>query len=337
MNITITKDVSLLPYNTLGVAASCDSLAELSDAQQLTELLSVIRANQWPHLTIGSGSNILFTQHVNGLVIHNAIKGITLLKEGPAYVWLQIGAGEIWHDVVTYCVARGYGGIENLSSIPGTAGAAPIQNIGAYGAEFENIFASLKAMHVSTGQTRTFDCPACEFAYRNSFFKQHPNQFIITEITLRLDKQPRFNLSYQGLLEHIDEQPINLATISQAVTQLRQHKLPDPSRLHNAGSFFKNPMITEPHLHTLQQQHPNIPYYPVDDTHTKIPAAWLIEQLGFKGQRCGQAGVYEQHALVLVNHQHGGSGDELMQLATQIQQQVKAAFAIELIPEVNIL
>lgn len=292
-----------------------------------------------PKLILSGGSNILFTQHFPGLVIKNEIKGIETIKEDDESIWLKIGAGEVWHDFVLFCVNNHYAGTENLSLIPGSVGAAPIQNIGAYGAELKDIFESLTAIRLGDAKPCTFNKADCQFAYRNSIFKHsHKNQYIVTDVTLRLSKQPNFNTDYATLknaLENKQDKPITIKSISDAVIKIRQQKLPDPKVIGNAGSFFKNPEINPQQFSKLQSQFPNIPSFPTQQA-IKIPAAWLIEQCGFKGKRFGDIGVHQHQALVLVNYGNG-NGQAIANLAKDIQTTVHNKFDILLEPEVNVI
>lgn len=340
MSIDIQKDVSLQAYNTFGMSVHAHHFASIHNEAQLKQILSDSHWQQQSKLILGGGSNLLFTQDVAGLVIKMNIKGIEKIKEDDDHVWLQVGAGEDWHQLVRYCVEHGYGGIENLSLIPGTVGAAPIQNIGAYGVELRQTFEHLNAIQISDGKAVTFNHRDCEFGYRDSVFKHRfKNQFIITSVTLRLDKKPEFILSYgavQKTLENMAIEHIDLRAISNAIIQIRQRKLPDPKIIGNAGSFFKNPEIPPQQFSDLQQYHPSMPSYPTDNSHIKVPAGWLIEQCGWKGKRVGNVGVHDKQSLVLVNHGQG-TGKEIQQLAAQIQDSVQSKFQILLQPEVNIV
>ena len=336
----IDHNVSLKSYNTFGIDVAAASLATIKQPTELSELLLDPNWQNQPRLVLGGGSNILLTQNFAGLVIKNAIHGITKTKEDARHVWLRIGAGENWHSFVKYCLQHEYAGVENLSLIPGTVGAAPMQNIGAYGVELKEVFDHLEAINVCDGKTYIFDNAKCHFGYRTSIFKTtYKNQFIITYVTLRLNKNPQPNISYRALQQSLAEANIqqpSITDISKTVIKIRQQKLPDPAKLGNAGSFFKNPLIKQAQLDELQQNYPDVPFYPNGDNHYKVPAAWLIEQCGWKGKRQGNVGVHEHQALVLVNY-GGGTGAELKALAQEIQQTVVDKFAIALQPEVNII
>lgn len=336
----IQKNVSLLPFNTFGFDATARHFVSITSAGQLQELL---RDPQWetvPKWILGGGSNVLLTQDVEALVIQVAIKGIEYLREDQEHVWLRVGAGENWHQFVLHCVENGYAGVENLSLIPGTVGAAPMQNIGAYGVEIKDVFEELQAVEIATGQVHTFDGPACAFGYRESVFKRTlKDRYIITSVTFRLLKIPTFHVTYgdiQKTLEAMQVQDLSLRAVSDAVIHIRQSKLPDPAQIGNAGSFFKNPEISRAHFETLKTQHPTLPGYPIDDKTVKVPAGWLIEQAGWKGYREGPVGVHDRQALVLV-HYGSGTGQQIKKLSGKVQASVEEKFGIKLSPEVNFM
>ena len=336
----IQENVSLRPFNTFGFDATARHFVSITSVSQLQELL---RDPQWksvPRWILGGGSNVLITQNVEGLVIKIAITGIECVHEDEQYVWLRVGAGENWHQFVLYCVENEYAGVENLSLIPGTVGAAPMQNIGAYGVEIKDVFEELQAVEIATGQVKTFDSTACAFGYRESVFKHTlKNQYIITSVTFRLQKTPAFRVTYgdiQKTLEAMHIQELSLRAISEAVIHIRQSKLPDPAQIGNAGSFFKNPEISKSQFEALQAQYPTLPGYPVNDETVKVPAGWLIEQAGWKGYRLGSVGVHDRQALVLV-HYGEGTGQQIKDLAAQVQASVDSKFGIKLSPEVNFM
>ena len=336
----LQEHVSLQAFNTFGVAAQARYYAHIADVQALEELPASPVWKEFPRLVLGGGSNILFVKDFAGLVVHIGIKGIEKVVEDSTHVWIRAGAGVDWHALVTYCVARDYGGIENLSLIPGTTGAAPVQNIGAYGVELSDVFESLEAFNLDTGKICTFSKQACSFGYRDSVFKNSlKGQYIITHVTLKLQKHPTFHISYGAIkttLEAMGVRVLSIHAISQAVIRIRQSKLPDPATLGNAGSFFKNPVIHTSQFEALKSKHPQIPHYVQPNDQVKVPAGWLIEQCGWKGQRRGRVGVHAQHALILVNH-GGGTGITIYQLAQAIQQSVHHKFGIALTPEVNLI
>jgi len=339
--LSVQRNMNLKRLNTFGIDAKTSYFAVIHHTQDLVSLLFQDIFHEMPKLVLGEGSNILFTQHYDGLIIKNAIKGIQSVAEDEHHIWLKIGAGENWHDLVTHCVRQGYGGIENLSLIPGTVGAAPIQNIGAYGVELRDVFSELEAFNLKDHTIRTFHKEDCQFGYRESIFKNiYKNQFIILSVTLRLDKKPKFHIEYSHIQETLQSMQIknlSIQAISDAVIQIRRSKLPDPKELGNAGSFFKNPLIPYTHFSKLQKTFPAIPFFPTEDVSSiKIPAAWLIEQCGWKGKRFGDIGVYEKQALILVNY-NAGNGAEILELARNIQQSVQDKFNVQLIPEVNLI
>ncbi len=288
---------------------------------------------------LGGGSNILLTRDIEALVIKIDIKGKELVREDEDHVWVKVGAGETWHEFVRYAISKNWAGIENLSLIPGTVGASPMQNIGAYGVEIKEVFDSLEAVDRKTGETVTFDHQKCQFGYRESIFKNEAkDQYIITHVTYKLNKKPTFNISYGAISQTlkamgIDREHLNIAAISEAVTQIRQSKLPDPKVIGNAGSFFKNPTVSHSSFEELKSKFPEIPGYPQENG-IKIPAAWLIEQAGWKGQTFGQIGVHQNQPLVLVNYGKG-DGAAIKDLAKKIQADILEKYGIKLQPEVN--
>jgi UDP-N-acetylmuramate dehydrogenase len=319
----IQKNVSLLPYNTFGLDVKAENFAEVST---LEELCAALNTGIRPVLFLGGGSNVLFTQDVPGLVIKNNLNGIQVIREFKNKVWVEVGGGEVWHQFVLWAVAHDFGGIENMSLIPGTVGASPIQNIGAYGVELTDVFVRLKAMNLATGKLQTFRHAACQFGYRDSVFKrEEKGKWCITSVVFTLTKSPhRLNTSYGDISKTLESNGISapdIADISRAVVQIRSTKLPDPAKIGNCGSFFKNPETDRNVLDKILKTHPQAPHYPLPDGRVKIPAGWLIEQCGWKGKRVGNTGSYERQALVLVNH-GGATGEE---------------FGVRLEAEVNIL
>ncbi len=336
--MTITSDVSLLPYNTFGLPARAARFAEVRTVEALQE---VLQTGIQPALLLGGGSNILLTRDVAGLVVKNAIPGIEEIGSSGNDVRVKVGGGENWHGLVAYTVARGLGGLENLSLIPGTVGASPVQNIGAYGVELQDVFIELEALELATGQLQTFRAADCQFGYRNSIFKQAAKgRYCITSVTFALTAYDhRLQLGYGELQRTLQQQGIlqpTIADVSRAVIQIRSAKLPDPAVIGNCGSFFKNPEAGRATLEHLLAQHPQMPHFELPDARVKIPAGWLIEQCGWKGKRVGNTGCYEKQALVLVNY-GGATGAEVQALARAIIQSVDDAFGIRLEPEVNIL
>ncbi len=338
--LSFQSDVDLTPFNSLHVTARAKSFLSVTSIEQLTEVLSRPDTDPASLFILGGGSNILLVDDYDGLVLKMDIKGRDVVEEDNEHVWLRIGAGENWHETVLYCVERGWGGIENLSLIPGTVGAAPIQNIGAYGVELEEVFESLEAVNVKTGQSKIFDREDCRFGYRDSIFKNElKGEYAVAEVVLRLSKKPEVNTSYGAIRSKLEEKGIDKPTIkdiSDVVIAIRNSKLPDPSDLGNAGSFFKNPVVSRQKYEHLKSTYPEVPGYELNDIEVKVPAGWLIEQAGWKGKVVGKAGTYEQQALVIVNH-GGATGREILDLAGKIRDSVREQFGIELVPEVNIV
>ena len=335
----IREDVNLAPYNTLSVPGKAQKFVAISSQKMIVDVLHMHK-NDAPFFVLGGGSNVLFIDDFNGLILHIAIMGKEVVREDANHIWLKVGAGENWHEAVRYCVDRGWGGIENLSLIPGTVGAAPIQNIGAYGVELEEAFELLTAVDLKTGKERVFKKEDCEFAYRDSIFKNKLKGTVaVTDVTLKLSKSPEINSSYGAIKQKLKEENISDPTIkdiSDIVIAIRNSKLPDPASLANAGSFFKNPIVSDEDFEKLKKDYNSIPGYQVDDHRTKVPAGWLIEQAGWKGKVVGRVGTYRQQALVIVNHGNA-TGQEILQLSKKIQQSVLQKFNIALVPEVNIV
>jgi UDP-N-acetylmuramate dehydrogenase len=331
-----TQYTSLLPYNTFGIDVKADYFVEYDSITDLQAALQLDIVKQNRILHIGGGSNLLFLKDFNGVVLHSAIKTIEKVREDANSVYLEVGSGVVWDDLVAYCVDNGWGGVENLSLIPGEVGASAVQNIGAYGVEVQDVIEEVDAVEVENAVVRTFSNKECRYGYRNSIFKSElKGKFIITSILFRLDKTPNFKLNYQHLEEEVLKSGgVNLQNIRQTIIAIRESKLPDPKVAGNAGSFFMNPVITKEHFKLLQEKRPNIPHYFVSEIEEKVPAGWLIDQCGWKGKQIGNAGVHDKQALVLVN-KGGASGAEIVHLAEQIQASVKETFGIELKPEVN--
>jgi UDP-N-acetylmuramate dehydrogenase len=340
--MTVEENVNLQSLNTFGIQCTAQHLVRIHSIDQLKVLLELKLFQHSPKLVLGGGSNLLFTKKIfRGLVIKNEIKGIRVVQENEDHIWLKVGGGEEWHAFVMHCVANNFGGVENLSLIPGLVGAAPMQNIGAYGVEVKDTIHSVTAFEFQTGALHEIDNAHCRFGYRESMFKQEgKGKYFITHVTFRLSKRNhRFHVEYGAIKEILTKMNINelsLKSISDAVIQIRQSKLPDPRVIGNAGSFFKNPTILLSHYQSLKQYHPSIPSFTVDDDHVKVPAAWLIESCGWKGKTLDSIGVHKHQALVLVNY-GGGDGDKLVQLARDIQHSVHTQFNITLQTEVNII
>jgi UDP-N-acetylmuramate dehydrogenase len=285
---------------------------------------------------IGQGSNLLFLGDFDGIIVHSAIQGIEKLREDEQSVWLKVGGGHDWDAFVDYCVKKGLGGLENLSSIPGEVGASAVQNIGAYGVEVSDLIEEVHAYSLETGEKRVFHHAECTYTYRYSFFKNPENKgkYYITHVVFKVSKQPVFNLDYGNVKEHLGEKAITLENVRQAITSIRNRKLPDPKKIGNAGSFFVNPYFCTEHYQALKKQYPDIPCYPVNDEVVKVPAAWLIDKCGLKGKTRGGAAVHEKQPLVIINQNHA-TGEEISALAEEIKDTVKKKFFIELQPEVN--
>lgn len=335
----IETDVSLKPYNTFGIAARAAHFARVDSVEALQEVL-----RQWSGsapFILGGGSNLLLTHDLSGLVLLNVLRGREVLPETENTVLLRAGGGENWHELVQWSLEQGLGGLENLSLIPGTAGAAPIQNIGAYGVELSEVFHRLQAVELSSGRTVYFSREDCAFGYRDSLFKgAAKGLYCITEIELRLTRREhRINSSYGAIQDLLAERGIaepSPQDISEAVIAIRQSKLPDPAQIGNSGSFFKNPEIAPDRWAALRQQFPDMPGYPLPSGLVKVPAGWLIERAGWKGKRIGQVGTYHKQALVLVNHGQA-TGAEVWAFAERIMEAVQAEFGIALEVEVNLV
>ena len=337
--MVINRNVSLKHYNTFGLDVNAQVFVEANTVEDLDQIFTKEEFIPLPKLILGGGSNVLLTGNQRKVVIKMGMTGIKVVKEDDNHVWVKVGAGEIWHQFVLWCIENNLGGVENLSLIPGTVGAAPMQNIGAYGVELKDVFESLEAYTVKTGQVRTFYSQQCKFGYRYSVFKgEFKDKFIITSVTLKLDKKPKFSVEYgdiRRVLASKGVKELTIADISEAIVEIRQSKLPDPAVIGNAGSFFKNPIIEIELFEALQAAYTDIPNFPVSDKWVKIPAAWLIDRCGWKGKRRGDIGVHDKQALVLVNH-GGGKGKELLKLSGMIQDSVQKKFGVELQREVNV-
>ena len=334
----ILKNYSLKAYNTFGLDTKAVNLLKV---QSVTELKQALKLPYQPIFILGGGSNMLLTQDIAGLVIKNEIKGIEIIEETEENVVINIGGGENWHQLVLWTIVNNYGGIENLSLIPGTVGAAPIQNIGAYGVELKDVFVKLEAINLSTGRKKTFGKKACQFGYRDSIFKkQLKGQYLISSVFLQLTKKNhQVNTNYGAIKASLAEKNIKNPTIkavSDAVIAIRSSKLPDPAELGNSGSFFKNPEVTRFHFKKLQKEFPNIVFYDLPNGKVKIPAGWLIEQDGWKGKKIGNTGAHAKQALVLVNYGNA-TGEEVKKLAFKIIDSVENKYGIRLTPEVNII
>lgn len=337
----IAENISLLPYNSFNIDVKARYFGRFANPDALQDLLErSSKHKDLPLMILGGGSNILFTKDFDGWILKNEYKGITLIKEDDTYFYVQGNAGENWHSFVQYCVQKQYAGIENLSLIPGNLGASPMQNIGAYGVEIKDVFQQLEAWDMEDKCIRRFELSDCEFGYRESVFKKkYRNRFVILNVLFRLRKQPVFHIEYGAIsqqLEQMQVQDLSIKAIAEAVIRIRKSKLPDPGLIGNAGSFFKNPVIPEERFIELKTIYPAMPGYPSGEGKIKIAAGWLIEQCGWKGFRKGDAGCYDQQALVLVNYGKA-TGDEIFALSVSIIDSVTEKFSILLEREVNII
>ncbi|MBI2271323.1 MAG: UDP-N-acetylmuramate dehydrogenase [Bacteroidetes bacterium] len=335
----VGENISLKPYNTFHIDANARYLFEFSSVEEVKEILSEKKFRDVSKLILGGGSNILLTKNYDGLIIRNNIEGISLVKEDNAHYYIKAGAGEVWHRFVMYCIEHNYAGVENMSLIPGKVGAGPLQNIGAYGVELKDTFFELEALHLDSLSMQKFSNTDCRFGYRESIFKHElKGQFIITSVTFKLNKEPRFNTSYGAIEKELEAMGVKERTIkdiSRAVINIRSSKLPDPELIGNAGSFFKNPEIGQDKFESLKVRFPEIVAYPQKST-VKLAAGWLIEQCGWKGKTFGDAGVHKNQALVLVNYGKA-NGQDIYALSQRIMDSVNEKFDVVLEREVNII
>lgn len=337
--MTIEQNISLKPYNTFGIDAKAKFFCSINSIEELAEALQL---EEHPKkIIISGGSNMLITKDVEALVLHINMKGIEVVEENEDTIILKIMAGENWHKMIQWTLEKNYGGLENMSLIPGNTGTAPIQNIGAYGVELKDTFVSCGAMEINTQQLRTFSKEECQFGYRDSYFKNAgKGKYVITSVNLKLSKKNHvLNISYGTIEEELKKRNSTTPTInsiSNAVIAIRESKLPDPSKLGNSGSFFKNPVLSKSEFDFFIKNNPNAPYYIMSEEHYKIPAGWLIEKCGFKGKRFGDAGVHKNQALVLVNYGNA-SGQEILDLSEKIIKKVEEDFNIKISREVNII
>ena len=336
----VHENYSLKKHNTFGIPAFARYYTEVDTITGFQEILTDNIYRETKKLILGGGSNILFTKDFDGIVLKNKLKGITVIEETDDHYLIKAGAGEVWHEFVMHCVTHNYAGLENLSLIPGCVGASPMQNIGAYGVEIKDSFYELEALKIDDLTLHTFSNADCKFGYRESVFKhEYKNQFIITSVTYKLLKKPVFNTSYGAIekeLEAMGANELTVQAISKAVCNIRSSKLPDPAKIGNAGSFFKNPEITADKYTVLKQDFPERVSYSLPNGNVKLAAGWLIEQCGWKGKTFGDAGVHKMQALVLVNYRNA-TGNEIYDLSQQILDSVKAKFDVVLEREVNII
>jgi len=339
MTSVLQEHTSLQPFNTFGIPVYAHFFAEIFSETDIGHILQNDKVKGQPLLILGGGSNVLFTRDYEGLVLKIGIPGISTEQRGDR-VLVRAGAGVVWNDLVMYCVQHGFAGVENLSLIPGTVGASPIQNIGAYGVELKDVFHSCQAYEIATGIMKTFDYADCKFGYRDSIFKNEwKGQYIITEVSFQLSTEADVNIQYGAIQAELTNRGITKATIadvSDVVSSIRVSKLPDPSTIGNAGSFFKNPVIERGKFEAMHAKFPELVYYEVAEGLVKLAAGWLIEECGFKGKVVGQTGTWKNQALVLVNHGHA-TGQEVYSFSEEIIKAVRAKFGVHLEREVNML
>ena len=335
----IHTNFSLKNYNTFGIEAKAKEFVSVHSSDELIEILQQRPASK--KFILGGGSNMLLTQDVDALVIHLDLKGKKIIDENDDFVWVESQAGENWHEFVLWTIDQNFGGLENLSLIPGNVGTTPIQNIGAYGVEIKDTFVLCEAIHIETQELLVFTNEKCKFGYRESIFKNEiKDEFVITSVVFKLTKRNhKLNTSYGAIEAELEKQHIknpSLKDVSNAVIAIRQSKLPDPKELGNSGSFFKNPVILKSDFEKIQQKFPDMPHYLVTETEVKVPAGWLIEQAGFKGKRFGDAGIHKHQALVLVNYGNA-TGQEILEVSKNIQKTIFETYGIAIEAEVNII
>lgn len=337
---TSIKNANLESLNTFGIKSKARELVRFSSSDAVLSYLDAINIEDFPHLILGGGSNLLFTKDFNGTILSAEMNSTEIIQEDEEYAWVKSDAGVVWHDLVQFALKHNLGGIENLSLIPGKNGAAPMQNIGAYGVELKDVLQDLTAIDLFEAKEHTFTNSECEFGYRDSIFKKRlKNRFFITSITLKLRKNPVLNLDYGAIRQTLERNSVSKPTItdvSKAVCEIRQSKLPDPKEIGNAGSFFKNPIVPKSVLRDIQKEYSGIVFYEISDEEVKIPAGWLIEKAGWKGKRFGNFGVHAKQALVLVNY-GGAKGSDIFDLSENIIVDIRQKFGITLEREVNVL
>ena len=336
----ISENVPLKPYNTFGIDVLARYFVRIRTHDELSEFLDYKPFVPLDKLVLGGGSNVLFTGDYAGVVFKNEFNGIELTSEDDNHFYVKAAAGENWHRFVLHCIEHGFAGVENLSLIPGSVGAGPMQNIGAYGVEIKDVFHSLEAYHAHDKEVCTFSAADCEFGYRESIFKRkEKNKWIITSVTFRLNKRPVFHTSYGAIeaeLEKMKVERVNIQDISRAVIRIRTSKLPDPALIGNAGSFFKNPVVGRLQFEAIKKEYPDLAAYPLDEEHVKLAAGWMIDTAGWKGKVFGACGVHKNQALVLVNY-GGAKGDDIYALSEKIIADIRSRFGVELEREVNII
>lgn len=334
----IKKNISLKRHNTFGIDVSTNYYAKANTVEKVLYAINFASYNKVPIYILGGGSNILLTKNFDGVIINPAIQGITLMEDMPEDVILRAGAGVNWDTFVDYCVERGFGGVENLSNIPGNVGAAPIQNIGAYGVEAKDTIVKVEGIQIDSRKIVDLNSSECRFDYRDSVFKQElKGKFAVTYVWFKLSKNVILRTNYGNLDEELSRLgERTLKTVRQAVINIRTAKLPDPNIIGNAGSFFKNPIVKISQFNLIKSKYPSVPSYPVSENFVKIPAGWLIEQCGWKGKQVGNCGVHANQALVIVNYGNA-TGEEILILAQSIQKSVEQTFSVKLEMEVNVL
>jgi len=335
----IKSNFSLKNYNTFGIEAKARQFIAVHSVDELKTILIAYKNEK--KFILGGGSNMLLTQDIDALVIHIDLKGKKIVKEDDDFVWVESQAGESWHEFVLYTIDNHFGGLENMSLIPGNVGTTPVQNIGAYGTEIKDTFVSCEAINIESQEMKTFTNAECNFGYRESIFKNEvKDQYIITSVIYKLTKRNhKINTSYGDITAELDKNNITVPTlkdVSNAVIAIRQSKLPDPKQLGNSGSFFKNPILLKSDFEKIHQKFPEMKYYEVSETEVKVPAGWLIEQAGFKGKRFGDAGVHKNQALVLVNYGNA-TGQEILAVSRDVQKTVFEIFGIHIEAEVNVI
>ncbi|WP_395067128.1 UDP-N-acetylmuramate dehydrogenase [Flavobacterium sp.] len=335
----IQTNFSLKKYNTFGIEAKAKQFVAVHSNDELKSILEHYSSDK--KFILGGGSNMLLTQDIDALVIHIDLKGKKIIKEDDDFVWVESQAGEVWHEFVLWTIEQNFGGLENMSLIPGNVGTTPVQNIGAYGTEIKDTFVSCEAMNIATQELKVFTKEECNFGYRESIFKHEAkDKFVITSVVFKLTKRNhKINTSYGDITKELENKNVIIATlkdVSNAVIVIRQSKLPDPKELGNSGSFFKNPIISKSEFEKVHALHPEMPHYVISETEVKIPAGWLIEKAGFKGKRFGDAGIHKNQALVLVNYGNA-TGQEILAVSRDVQATVLKEFGIAIEAEVNVI
>lgn len=335
----IEFDVSLKNFNTFGIDVSSKLFSQAENEDHVRNVIQSTEFMRNSSLILGGGSNVLFTKNFDGIVLRNHIQGIEVIEETKEYVLVKVGGGVVWHDFVLHCIKKGWHGVENLSLIPGNVGASPMQNIGAYGVEIKEVFHELEAIHLQTGEIHYFNNSACEFGYRESVFKNKlKGQYLISRVIYKLSKKGNYTISYGAIekqLESMGIQELSAKSISDAVIAIRQSKLPDPKKIGNSGSFFKNPIVDKSTYHMVKSNFPDVVAYSAGKGFMKLAAGWLIEKAGWKGKTFDNYGVHKHQALVLVNY-GGASGKEIYDLSAEILDSIKEKFGVQLEREVNI-